>query len=36
MTKWQEGYSMGKAAAQYEVITKLRELLKNLVGKEDE
>ena len=36
MTRWEEGYSMGKAAAQQEIITKLLELVKNLEGKENE
>ena len=33
MTKWEEGYSMGKAAAEQELITKLREWLLNYVNK---
>ena len=36
MTKWEEGYSMGKAAAEQELITKLREWIKTLEGKENE
>ena len=36
MTKYEEGYSLGKAQAQQEIITKLLELVKNLEGKENE
>ena len=35
MTKWEDGYSMGRAAAQQEIITKLLELVKNLEGYTD-
>ena len=35
MTKWEDGYSMGRAAAQQEIITKLLELVRNLEGYTD-
>ena len=36
MTKYEEGYSLGKAQAEQELITKLREWLKTLEGKDVE
>lgn len=36
MTKYEEGYSMGKAVAEQELMTKLREFIKNLEGKANE
>ena len=30
MTKYEDGYSLGRAVAQQEIITKLLELLKSL------
>ena len=32
MTKYEDGYSLGRAAAQQEIINKLLELVKNLEG----
>ena len=36
MTKYEDGYSLGRAAAQQEIINKLLELVKNLEGKEND
>ena len=35
MTKWEDGYSMGRAAAQQEIINKLREFIKNLEERDE-
>ena len=35
MTKYEDGYSLGRAAAQQEIINKLLELVKNLEGKDE-
>jgi len=35
MTKYQDGFSLGRAAAQQEIINKLREFIKNLEERDE-